>query len=152
MPSRPNLTPPRADPVPTVPAKRSRRKEARPGELLAAALDLFVEKGFAATRAEEVAHRAGVSKGTLFLYFQFVDMGVGRGQGAGVKKGDAGYDKIRNSLGQLRRHQRRPKPWYSKEIGYQSHRLAELISEATGEILIANLRDALPAAPLTLTL
>ena len=50
-------------------AKRERRKEARPGELLAAALDLFVEKGFAATRVEEVAQRAGVSKGTLFLYF-----------------------------------------------------------------------------------
>jgi AcrR family transcriptional regulator len=50
-------------------AKRERRKEARPGELLDAALDLFVEKGFAATRAEEVAARAGVSKGTLFLYF-----------------------------------------------------------------------------------
>lgn len=49
--------------------RRERRKEARPGELLAAALDLFVEKGFAATRVEEVAARAGVSKGTLFLYF-----------------------------------------------------------------------------------
>ena len=49
--------------------RRGRRKEARPGELLDAALDLFVEKGFAATRAEEVAARAGVSKGTLFLYF-----------------------------------------------------------------------------------
>lgn len=50
-------------------AKRERRKEARPGELLNAALELFVEKGYAATRAEEVAKRAGVSKGTLFLYF-----------------------------------------------------------------------------------
>ncbi len=50
-------------------AKRERRKEARPGELLAAALELFVEKGYAATRSEEVARRAGVSKGTLFLYF-----------------------------------------------------------------------------------
>jgi AcrR family transcriptional regulator len=55
--------------APADPAKRERRKEARPGELLDAALDLFVEKGFAATRAEEVAARAGVSKGTLFLYF-----------------------------------------------------------------------------------
>jgi TetR/AcrR family transcriptional regulator len=57
-----------AAPVPAHP-KRERRKEARPGELLAAALELFVEKGFAATRSEEVAARAGVSKGTLFLYF-----------------------------------------------------------------------------------
>jgi TetR/AcrR family transcriptional regulator len=53
----------------SVRAKRERRKEARPGELIAAALELFVEKGFAATRAEEIAKRAGVSKGTLFLYF-----------------------------------------------------------------------------------
>jgi TetR/AcrR family transcriptional regulator len=49
--------------------KHARRKEARPGELLAAALELFVEKGYSATRVEEVAKRAGVSKGTLFLYF-----------------------------------------------------------------------------------
>jgi TetR/AcrR family transcriptional regulator len=49
--------------------RRERRKDARPGELLDAALDLFVEKGFAATKSEEVAQRAGVSKGTLFLYF-----------------------------------------------------------------------------------
>lgn len=53
----------------TAATKRERRKEARPGELLEAALDLFVEKGFAATRVDEVAARAGVSKGTLFLYF-----------------------------------------------------------------------------------
>ena len=58
-----------ADKLCPVRSKRERRKEARPGELLAAALDLFVEKGFAATRSEEVAARAGVSKGTLFLYF-----------------------------------------------------------------------------------
>ena len=50
--------------------KRERRKQARPGELLDAALDLFVEKGFSATRVDEVAACAGVSKGTLFLYFQ----------------------------------------------------------------------------------
>lgn len=49
--------------------KRERRKEARPVELLDAALTLFVEKGYAATKVEEVALKAGVSKGTLFLYF-----------------------------------------------------------------------------------
>jgi AcrR family transcriptional regulator len=48
---------------------RQRRKEARPAELLAAALDLFVERGFAATKLDDVAARAGVSKGTLYLYF-----------------------------------------------------------------------------------
>lgn len=56
-------------PLCPVRAKRERRKEARPGELIEAALELFVEKGFAATRSEEVALRAGVSKGTLYLYF-----------------------------------------------------------------------------------
>ncbi|HJV51693.1 MAG TPA: TetR/AcrR family transcriptional regulator [Noviherbaspirillum sp.] len=47
----------------------TRRKDARPQELLAAALDLFVERGYAATRLDDVAARAGVSKGTLYLYF-----------------------------------------------------------------------------------
>lgn len=47
----------------------TRRKEARPQELATAALELFIEKGFAATRLEDVAKRAGVSKGTLYLYF-----------------------------------------------------------------------------------
>ncbi len=48
---------------------RQRRKEARPLELLDAALGLFVERGFATTRSEDVAVRAGVSKGTLYLYY-----------------------------------------------------------------------------------
>jgi AcrR family transcriptional regulator len=47
----------------------ARRKEARPQELLEAALDLFVERGYAATRLDDVARQAGVSKGTLYLYF-----------------------------------------------------------------------------------
>jgi len=51
------------------PPIRQRRKQTRPQELLDAALALFVEKGFAATRTEEVAHAAGVSKGTLYLYY-----------------------------------------------------------------------------------
>jgi AcrR family transcriptional regulator len=46
-----------------------RRKEARPGEILSAALSCFAEHGFAATRLEDVAQRAGVTKGTLYLYF-----------------------------------------------------------------------------------
>jgi AcrR family transcriptional regulator len=46
-----------------------RRKHARPRELLDAALSLFIEKGSAAARADEIAARAGVCKGTLYLYF-----------------------------------------------------------------------------------
>jgi AcrR family transcriptional regulator len=48
---------------------RRRRKEARPAELIEAAIEVFAEKGFAAARLEEVARRAGVSKGTAYLYF-----------------------------------------------------------------------------------
>ena len=47
-----------------------RRAEDRPREICAAALDVFAEKGFAAARVEEIARRAGVSKGTLYLYFK----------------------------------------------------------------------------------
>ncbi len=56
-------------PPPGLAPARQRRKHARAQELLSAALELFVEKGFSATRSEEVAARAGVSKGTLYLYF-----------------------------------------------------------------------------------
>lgn len=48
---------------------RQRLKDIRPQQLLDAALTLFVEKGFAATRSDEVATLAGVSKGTLYLYY-----------------------------------------------------------------------------------
>ena len=47
-----------------------RRPESRPEEILEAALHVFGEQGFARTRLEEVARRAGVSKGTLYLYFK----------------------------------------------------------------------------------
>lgn len=46
-----------------------RRKEHRPGELLDAALEVFVARGYAAARLDDVAARAGVSKGTLYLYY-----------------------------------------------------------------------------------
>src|SRR5881296_558128 len=46
-----------------------RRKDARPEEIVSAALEEFVERGFAATRLEDVARRAGVTKGTVYLYF-----------------------------------------------------------------------------------
>lgn len=46
-----------------------RRKEDRPGEIGAAALKCFAERGFAACRLDDIAKRAGVTKGTLYLYF-----------------------------------------------------------------------------------
>ena len=52
-----------------MPKRWERRKEARPAEIVAAALHLFSDRGFAATRLEDVATVAGVSKGTVYLYF-----------------------------------------------------------------------------------
>ena len=48
---------------------RQRRKEERPGDICAAALAVFAEKGFAGARIEEIAARAGISKGAVYLYF-----------------------------------------------------------------------------------
>lgn len=51
-------------------AKRwQRRKDARPPEILDAALAVFAQKGFAATRLDDVAAKAGITKGTIYLYF-----------------------------------------------------------------------------------
>jgi AcrR family transcriptional regulator len=50
--------------------KWRRRKDARPSDIVAAALQVFGEKGFAGARIEEIAARAGISKGTLYLYFE----------------------------------------------------------------------------------
>jgi AcrR family transcriptional regulator len=47
-----------------------RRKEDRPQEITAAAFEVFAEKGYARARVQEVAARAGVSKGLLYLYFE----------------------------------------------------------------------------------
>lgn len=54
-------------------ARWRRRKEARPSEILEAALAVFAERGYAATRMDEIAHRAGVTKGTIYLYFDSKD-------------------------------------------------------------------------------
>jgi AcrR family transcriptional regulator len=50
--------------------KWRRRKDARPSEIVAAALACFAERGFAATRLDDIAARAGVTRGTLYLYFE----------------------------------------------------------------------------------
>jgi AcrR family transcriptional regulator len=59
---------------PTAPAQQpsrwTRRKQARPGEILDSALKVFAEKGFATARMEDIAGRAGVTKGTIYLYFE----------------------------------------------------------------------------------
>ncbi|MES1200408.1 MAG: TetR/AcrR family transcriptional regulator [Pseudomonadota bacterium] len=47
-----------------------RRAEARPEEILEAALAEFTEKGFEAARMEDIARRANLSKGGVYLYFE----------------------------------------------------------------------------------
>ncbi len=47
-----------------------RRKDERPGEILEAALDVFAINGYAGARLDDVAERAGISKGTIYLYFK----------------------------------------------------------------------------------
>jgi len=48
----------------------TRRKEERAPEILEAALASFAEKGFAGTRMDDIAKRAGITKGTIYLYFK----------------------------------------------------------------------------------
>ena len=49
---------------------RNRRPDDRTGEIIRAALELFVTRGFAATKLEDVARAAGVSKGLPYVYFR----------------------------------------------------------------------------------
>ena len=57
-------------PVSPKPPRWRRRADARPQELLDAALGVFVERGYVATRLDEVARRAGVAKATLYRYYE----------------------------------------------------------------------------------
>jgi AcrR family transcriptional regulator len=54
-------------------AKWSRRSRARPAEIIAAALALFAERRFAATKPDHVAKAAGISKGIVYLHFATKD-------------------------------------------------------------------------------
>ena len=47
-----------------------KRNNERPHQILSAAVDLFCELGFEAARLEDIADRAGVSKATIYLYFE----------------------------------------------------------------------------------
>jgi len=83
------------------------------------------------------------------LYGKFVDMGVGRGMGAGVRQGNDGYDRIRKTRGQLRRHTRKPRNWYSRELSHQTKRLSELMLDLYGTVLIATATNVPAPPPIT---
>jgi hypothetical protein len=87
------------------------------------------------------------------VYGMFVDMGVGRGMGAGVTKAQGeDYARLRNKRGQLHQHERRAKRWYSRQMGRETHRLSELVSELWGTVGLATAAAALPAEPIEITL
>lgn len=69
------------------PARWTRRKLERPSEILDAAIAVFAEKGFAAARMDDIARRAGVTKGTIYLYF--------------ASKEDVFKALVRESIGQV---------------------------------------------------
>jgi AcrR family transcriptional regulator len=56
--------------IPAETQRRQRRADARPQELLSAAMAVFVERGYAETHVEEIARRAGVAKATIYLYYE----------------------------------------------------------------------------------
>ena len=56
--------------MPDDPPKWRRRKTARPDEIIVAALEEFADRGFAAAKMDDIARRAGISKGSLYLYFE----------------------------------------------------------------------------------
>ena len=78
------------------------------------------------------------------VYGQYVDMGVGRGMGAGVRRANSDYARIRDERGRLHQHSRKARPFSSKEIGRQSVRLGVLLSEYYGQTTIASIQEALP--------
>ncbi|MEL6574068.1 MAG: TetR/AcrR family transcriptional regulator [Pseudomonadota bacterium] len=50
--------------------KRQRRKDARPEEIVSAALEEFASKGYAGTSMGSIAVRAGIARSTIYLYFE----------------------------------------------------------------------------------
>lgn len=80
-----------------------RRKDARPSEILDAALVEFVERGYAAARLEDVARRAGVTKGTLYLYFDGKEaLFKATARAAVLPSVEAGEERVRSHTGTAR--------------------------------------------------
>ncbi len=74
-------------------------------------------------------------------YGMFVDMGVGRGMGKGIRKRDSDYERIRDTRGRLLQHARKPRPWSSKVVGKQAMRLSIILSDYYGETTVASLSN-----------
>lgn len=110
--------------------KFRRRAEARPDEVLDAALALFVEKGFAATQVEDIAVRAGLSKGAVYLYFPSKEAIL---EGL-VKR--AVLPIANNALGLLENYVGDPRPVISTALKMVAGRLADPRMVAIPRLLI----------------
>ena len=82
------------------PGARAKRSAERRDAILAAALDEFAARGFAAARLDDVAARAGVAKGTIYLYFRDKESAV---PGAGAHRSSARWSARWSTL-RARRH------------------------------------------------
>ena len=110
--------------------KFRRRAEARPDEVLDAALALFIEKGFAATRVEDIATRAGLSKGAVYLYFPSKEAILeGLVQRAVVPIADS-------ALGVLETYAGDPRPVISSVLKMVAGRLSDPLMVAIPRLLI----------------
>src|SRR5215813_231086 len=94
------------DSIEESPAPRwQRRKDARPAEIARAALELFVERGFSATKLEDIARKAGVSKGTMYVYFESKEAifkaAVRESLVASIERGEQLTEQFRGTTPQL---------------------------------------------------
>ena len=110
--------------------KFRRRAEARPDEVLDAALELFIEKGFAATRVEDISTRAGLSKGAIYLYFPSKEAIL---EGL-VKR--ALLPIADSALGMLRNHAGDPRPVISAALKLVGGRLSDPKTIAIPRLMI----------------
>ena len=111
---------------PTSPKWR-RRAEARPAEIVQAAYQVFSEKGFAAARLDDIAQRAGVSKGALYLYFDNKQDGL---RGGREGRGGAQHRRDREAGARLSRERS------SSSFAWWSPRIAEVAASANiGKVL-----------------
>jgi hypothetical protein len=80
----------------------------------------------------------------------FVDMGVGR-----RRQQEASPDarRLRGKGGRfVRQGGRHAKTWYGKQMGHERHRLAELLTEASGRLMLTSIATALPDGPVEINL
>lgn len=116
--------------------KFRRRAEARPDEILDAALALFSEQGFDGTRMEDVARRAGLSKGAVYLYFPSKKALL---EGLIRRAISPVADSV---LGQLEGYRGDPRPIIARTLQALGARLAEPGVAAVPKII---LREAITA-------